>query len=314
MRVVFMGTPDFAVSSLQALIDSRHEVCMVVTQPDREKGRGKAIAESPVKTCAAAAGIPVFQPARIKTPEAVSELRAQQADVFVVAAYGQILSEEILTIPRYGCINVHASLLPRLRGASPIQWAIVQGETKSGVTIMQMDKGMDTGAILMQQEVEITDDETGESLYEKLRSAGAPLLLKTLDALEDKTAVPVPQDDAAATYAPLLQKDMGRINWKKPADEIGRLIRGMNPWPGAYTKLGGKLLKIWEAYPLPEDDGEDEGDIAPGTVLSAAGDGIRVRCGKGSIVLTQIQAEGKRRLPAHDYLLGSRLESGTQLG
>lgn len=300
MRIVFMGTPDFAVPALQALAASRHEVSLVVTQPDRQKGRGKAVEESDVKKCAEALSLPVFQPAKVKAEEAVSVLREQHPDAIVVAAYGQILSQEILDLPRYGCINIHGSLLPRWRGAAPIQWSVIEGDERTGITIMQMDKGLDTGDILLQESVEIGAKETAEHLYERLAAMGGPLLLKALDEIEAGTITRTRQDDAKSCYAKMLTKRQGEISWTMPAVRIERLVRGLNSWPSAYTFYRGKMLKIWDADCEPQKEME----AAPGTILGTTRDTIRVQTGDGVLALKEVQPEGKKRMLVKDFLLG----------
>ncbi len=246
MKVVFMGTPDFSVDALEAILTAGHQVPAVVTQPDKPKGRGRGVQVTPVKACAQAHGIPVFQPVKVREKEAVEVLRSYHADVFVVAAFGQILSEEILTMPRYGCVNIHASLLPKYRGAGPIQWAIINGEEKTGVTIMQMDKGIDTGDMLLKTEVMIDPKETGDSLHDKLARAGAELIVEALPKIERGELVPVRQKDEESCYAKMLQKSMGQIDWQQSAKKLDCLIRGLISWPGACTRFRGKNLKIWE--------------------------------------------------------------------
>ncbi len=300
MRIVFMGTPDFAVPALKALAASRHEVTLVVTQPDRQKGRGKAILESDVKKCAESLGIPVFQPAKVKTEDAVAVLREQHPDAIVVAAYGQILSQEILDLPKFGCINIHGSLLPRWRGAAPIQWSVIDGDERTGITIMQMDRGLDTGDILLQESVEIGKKETAEHLYERLAAMGGPLVLKALDAIEDGTITRTKQDDAKSCYAKMLTKRQGEISWTMPAVRIERLVRGLNSWPSAYTFYRGKMLKIWDADAEPQKEME----AAPGTILGTTKDAIRVQTGDGVLVLKEVQPEGKKRMAVKDFLLG----------
>ena len=235
MKIIFMGTPDFSVGTLEALVKAGHEVILVVTQPDKPKGRGKAVSFSPVKEAALAHGIPVFQPRRIREPEAISELRKYEADVMVVVAFGQILPKEVLDMTRYGCINVHASLLPKYRGAAPIQWAVIHGEAVSGVTTMQMDEGLDTGDMIQKTEVTLDAKETGGSLHDKLAAAGAALCVETLDKIENGTAEFTKQGESPTAYARTLDKKIGNIDWNRPAVEIERLIRGLNPWPSAYT-------------------------------------------------------------------------------
>ena len=314
MRIVFMGTPDFAVPTLEALIESRHEVVAVYTQPDREQGRGKKVVFSPVKECALRHGIPVRQPKGIRKPETVEKLRSYAPDLIVVVAYGVILRPPVLESAKYGCLNVHASLLPKYRGAAPIQWAILDGEEKTGVTIMQMDEGLDTGDILAQEETEITPDETGESLFEKLSQMGGPLLLKVIDDLEAGNLHPVKQGDSPTTYARMLDKDMGEIDFTKSAAEIERWIRGLNSWPSAYTFLNGKMLKIWKAEVLDLPETENRENLSPGTVAAVDKKSFTVCCGKGALRVLELQASGKPRMSTDAFLRGNRLDPGTVLG
>lgn len=313
MKIVYMGTPDFAVAPLEALIQAGHQISAVVTQPDKQKGRGKEVQMTPVKECALKYGIPVFQPVKIKEKEAVEKLREYPADLFVIAAFGQILSEEILNMPRFGCINIHASLLPAYRGAAPIQWVILNGEKKTGVTIMQMEKGLDTGDMLLKAEVDIDSGETGESLHDKLMEIGAKLIVEAIPKLERGELVPEKQDDSLSSYAPRLTKAMGLIDWKKDAIEIERLIRGLNSWPSAYTCYHGKTLKIWEAEVILAEPERDSSAL-PGTVCSAGKDFFDVACGKDLLRIRSLQLEGKKRVSVKDFLLGYQLEEGTQLG
>ena len=309
MKIVFMGTPDFAVGALEALIEAGHEVVAVVTQPDKPKGRGKEMQQTPVKVCATEHNIEVFQPVKIKTPEAVEVLRSYGADLFVVAAFGQILSKEILDMPKYGCVNIHASLLPKYRGAAPIQWAILDGEKETGVTIMQMNEGLDTGDMLTKVIVPIEDTDTGESLFDKLAEAGAKLLVETIPQIEAGTITPQPQDESLSTYAKMIKKEMGLIDWKKEAVVLERLVRGMNSWPSAYTHFNGKTLKVWEAE--VEASGSE---VAPGTVVDVTKNSIKVQTGKDLLVLKQIQLEGKKRMDVAAFLLGYKVENGAVLG
>lgn len=310
MRVVFMGTPEFAVGALEAILAAGHQVAAVVTQPDKPKGRGKEVQMTPVKACAVSHGIPVFQPVRIKEREAVETLRGYQADIFVVAAFGQILSEEILAMPRYGCVNIHASLLPRYRGAGPIQWAIINGEEKTGVTIMQMDKGLDTGDMLLKKEVVIGPRETGDSLHDKLAAVGAGLIVEALSGIERGELVPEKQREEETCYAKMLHKSMGRIDWQQSAAELDRLIRGLLSWPGAYTAFRGKNLKIWEAEvsAWPEDTG-----AAPGTVAGVDREAFYVKTGDGILRILAVQPEGKKRMAVKEFLLGYQVKAGEQL-
>lgn len=315
MKIVFMGTPDFAVGALQAIIEAGHQVVAVVTQPDKPKGRGKEMQMTPVKACAIAQGIPVFQPVKVKTPESVEVLRDYGADIFVVAAFGQILSEEILNLPKYGCVCIHASLLPKYRGAGPIQWAIIDGEKKSGVTIMQMDKGVDTGDMLFKAEVEISADETGDSLHDKLAEAGARLIVEALPKIEAGDVTPVKQNDEESCYAKMLQKSMGRINWQQSADKLDCLIRGLISWPGAYTTYHGKNLKIWEEKAVDtKEAGIQLTDAAPGTIVGVEKDAVYVQTGNGVLKLLSLQLEGKKRMAVRDFLLGCQMKAGEKLG
>ena len=309
MKIVFMGTPDFAVGALEALVEAGHEVVAVVTQPDKPKGRGKEMQQTPVKACALKHNIEVFQPIKIKTQEAVEVLKGYEAELFVVAAFGQILSKEILEMPKYGCVNIHASLLPKYRGAAPIQWAILDGEKETGVTIMQMNEGLDTGDMLTKVVVPIEDCDTGESLFDKLAQAGAKLMVETIPQIEAGTITPVAQDDTQSTYAKMIKKEMGQIDWKKEAVVLERLVRGMNSWPSAYTYLADKTLKVWEAAVEP-----GENNVEPGTVVEVTKNSIKVNTGKDLLVLKQIQLEGKKRMDVAAFLLGYKVEVGTVLG
>ena len=310
MKIVFMGTPDFAVPTLEALYQSRHEVAAVVTQPDKPKGRGKAMAMPPVKEKALEYGIPVYQPVRIRKDEAFfEELTKIQPDVIVVIAFGQILPERILNLPKYGCINIHASLLPKYRGAAPIQWAVINGDEVSGVTTMQMDVGLDTGDILDTVEVRLDPKETGGSLFDRLSLAGGKLILSTLEKAEAGILHPVKQDEAEATHVTMLDKSMGQIDWSMDAAVIERLIRGLNPWPSAYTYLNGKTLKIWKATVHPGNT-----DAAPGTVVKADKQSLVIQTGVDRLSLEEVQLEGKKRMPVADFLRGFTIGNGTVLG
>ena len=311
IRIVYMGTPDFAVEPLEAIIKAGYEVAAVVTQPDKQKGRGKEVKMTPVKECALRHGIPVFQPVKIKEPEAVAELEKYQADLFVVAAFGQLLSEEILNMPEYGCINIHASLLPAYRGAAPIQWAVLNGEKESGVTIMQMDKGLDTGDMLLKRSVELSPKETGDSLHDKLMHLGAELIVEALSKLEKGELVPEKQKDELSSYAKKLTKAMGQIDWSKDAVSLERWIRGLNSWPSAYTFFGGKTLKIWEAQ-VAEENGAQKAE--PGHVVSVSREGFTVACGQGALQILSLQLEGKKRVLTREFLLGYQVEPGMILG
>lgn len=308
MRAVFMGTPEFAVPTLQALID-HHQVEAVVTQPDKQRGRGKKVQFPPVKEKAVEHEIPVYQPQKARDEEFVEILREINPDVIVVVAYGQILPESILNIPKYGCINVHGSLLPKYRGAAPIQWAVLDGEEKTGITTMYMEKGLDTGDMIDKAEIVLDPKETAGTLHDKLMEIGANLLLETLEKLENETAVRIKQNDSESCYASMLTKEMGQIDFSKSAREIECLIRGMNPWPSAYTSLNGKTLKVWEAEVLTENPGEE-----PGTVIDVTKDAIVVACKEGALKLLEIQMAGKKRMKVSAFLLGYQVEKGMKLG
>lgn len=311
MRIVFMGTPDFAVGSLQALCESgKHEIVGVVTQPDRPKGRGNKMLMTPVKEYALEQGLTVYQPQKVKTPEFVQTLRELQPELIVVAAFGQFLSRELLELPPHGCINVHASLLPKYRGAAPIQYAIIKGEQESGVTIMQMDIGMDTGAMLEKVVVPIAENTTMGELHDALREQGAALLLKVIDDIAAGTAVAEPQNDAEATYATLLDRSMEHIDWTKSAQEVHNLIRGFNPAPSTFTKLpNGKSLKIWGSRLT-----EKKSEAAAGTVVEAGKHSFFVACGSGVLEITEVQPESKKRMAAQVFLNGRGVAEGDILG
>ena len=310
MRIVFMGTPDFAVGSLQALCESgKHEILAVVTQPNRPKGRGNKLLQTPVKEYALAQGLTVYQPQKVKTPEFVELLHELQPELIVVAAFGQFLSKEILELPKYGCINVHASLLPKYRGAAPIQYAIIKGEKESGVTIMQMDIGMDTGAMLDKVVVPIAENTTMGELHDALREQGAALLLEVIDKIAAGTAAAEPQDDAQATYATLLDRSMEHIDWSKTAQEVHNLIRGFNPAPSTFTKLpNGKSLKIWGSKMTGKSSA-----AAAGTVIETGKHSFFVACGEGVLEITEVQPESKKRMPAQVFLNGRGVQEGDLL-
>ncbi len=310
MRIVFMGTPDFAVGSLQALCESgKHEIMAVVTQPDRPKGRGNKLLQTPVKEYALAQGLTVYQPQKVKTPEFVELLHELQPELTVVAAFGQFLSKEILELPKYGCINVHASLLPKYRGAAPIQYAIIKGEKESGVTIMQMDIGMDTGAMLDKVVVPIAENTTMGELHDALREQGAALLLEVIDKIATGTAVAEPQDNEQATYATLLDRSMEHIDWSKTAQEVHNLIRGFNPAPSTFTKLpNGKSLKIWGSKMTDKSSA-----AAAGTVIETGKHSFFVACGEGVLEITEVQPESKKRMPAQVFLNGRGVQEGDLL-
>ena len=300
MKVIFMGTPEFSVGTLEALIDAGHEVVLGVTQPDKPKGRGGKMQYTPVKEAALKHGIPVYQPKKIREEACIEELRTYQADIMVVIAFGQILPQEILDMTPYGCINVHASLLPKYRGAAPIQWAVINGEKVSGVTTMQMDAGLDTGDMLLKTEVVLDENETGGSLHDKLAAAGASLCVETLKGLEAHTIHPEKQGD----------KSLGNIDWSRTAEEIERLIRGLNPWPSAYTGWNGKTMKIWEAEVAPQGETAVQ---EPGTVVRVEKNGFLVQTGSGLLKVCTLQIPGKKRMDAGAFLRGYPMEAGLVL-
>ncbi len=309
MKIVYMGTPDFSVGALEALIQAGHEVTAVVTQPDKAKGRSGQMQCSPVKECAVRHGIPVFQPVKIKTPESMEELKKYEADIYIVAAFGQILSGEILEMPRFGCVNIHASLLPKYRGAAPINQCILDGERETGVTIMQMDAGIDTGDILTQKKVIIEDKETAQSLFDKLAQAGAELIVETLPMIEKGEITPVRQDERLASHVKMMDKSMGKIDWTQDAACIERLVRGLDPWPSAYTFCQGRSVKIWSSDALTAGHTEQ-----PGTIVAVAKDSFDVACGKGVLRIYELQLEGKKRMDTKSFLLGSQWKAGMLLG
>lgn len=310
MKIVFMGTPDFAVGALQALLKDGYQVTAVVTQPDKAKGRSGQLQPTPVKECAQKYGIPVLQPRRIKAPEAIEELKKYEADVYVVAAFGQILSQEILDMPRLGCLNIHGSLLPKYRGASPIQHAIIDGEQETGITIQQMNAGVDTGDILYQKSIPIAPEDTYESLYNKLLLLGGEAICEALPLLEKGQLTAVKQDDSLSSHAPLLEKQMGHLDFAQDAVVLDRLIRGVTPWPSAYTFYNGKQLKIWRAVPVEQEGTPTEA----GTIVAVDKESVTVACQRGALRITELQLEGKKRMTAHDFLLGIRLKPGEKLG
>lgn len=313
MRVVFMGTPDFSVPTLEKIIEAGHEVIGVVTQPDKAKGRGKKVLFPPVKEKALEHNLTVYQPKRAREPEFIEQMRELNPDVMVVVAFGQILPKALLDIPKYGCVNVHASLLPKYRGAAPIQWAVIRGEKVSGVTTMQMDVGLDTGDMLMKTEVALAEDETGGSLHDKLSVLGGELLIETLKGLEAGTIQPEKQDDSqTGEYARMLDKALGKVDFSMPAEEIERLIRGLNPWPSAYTFYHGKTMKLWKAKVVSADaDGEA---AAPGQILSVDKKGFTVQTGDGALRILELQMEGKKRMDAGAFLRGCSMAAGEILG
>ena len=308
-NILFMGTPEFAVPSLEKLVGQGYPVIAVVTQPDRPKGRGKQLAPPPVKVWAEEHHLPVLQPERVKDQEFMDAFRRLKPDLVAVAAFGQILPKGILDLPPLGCINVHPSLLPKYRGAAPLNWTIIRGETATGVTIMRMDEGMDSGDILIQEETPLGPEETFGELQDRLAERGADLLLKTIGMVTDGTVRRTPQDHASATFAPRLKKENGVIDWHRHADEIVRLIRGLSPSPCAYSFLQGRTLKIFSAAARKSPIGQ-----IPGTVLAVTPEGLPIAAGEGLVFLREVQAEGKKRMPVQDFLRGVRLRPGDRLG
>ena len=310
-RVVFMGTPDFAVPSLRALAeDGRYDIVGVITQPDRPAGRGNKLTACPVKRYALEAGLPVFQFERIRMPEGVEKLRALAPDVCVTAAFGQILTQELLDIPAHGTVNVHASLLPKHRGSAPINWCILMGEQVSGVTIMRTDAGIDTGDMLRSAETPIGELETAGELTARLSELGARLLAETLPDYLEGRIQPTPQDPDAASYQPMLKKEMGEIDWTQSAAEIACRVRGLNPWPCAYTDLDGGRLKLYLARAVESDSDAPAGAV----IASGAKEGLVVKCGEGALEILEMQAPGGKRMAAKAYLMGKKIEAGTVLG
>ena len=311
MKIIFMGSPDFSVGTLEALIEAGHEVVLAVTQPDKPKGRGKEMQFTPVKECALKYNIPVYQPRRVRDAQCMEELQKYNADIMVVVAFGQILPKEILEMTPYGCVNVHASLLPKYRGSAPIQWAIINGEEVTGVTTMQMDEGIDTGDMLLKTEVIIEPKETGGSLFDKLAAAGAKLCVETLEALQNKTVTPIPQGETTTAYAKMLDKQLGNIDWNQSAIEIERLIRGLTPWPSAYTNWNEKVMKIWDAE-VSDIDVEME-DAKSGTIVKVDKDAFYVQTGEGLLKVCELQIPGKKRMDAGAFLRGYQVKVGEEL-
>ena len=308
MNIIFMGTPGFAVPSLEKLYESGHNVVLVVTQPDKPFGRGKKLKKSEVKETAEKLGFEIFQPDKIKKQENIDVLKSYNPDAIVVVAYGQILSREILTLPKYGCINVHASLLPKLRGAAPLNWAIINGEYKTGVTTMQMDTGLDTGDMLLKAEVEIDEEMNVGDLHDILMHKGADLLIETLVKLEKNEIVPQKQDDSLSTYAPMLDNENRKINWSLPAKNIHNLIRGLSPWPAAYFTMDEKTIKVYKSSYI-----NDSTDYVPGYIIKAGKEGIFVKAKDGIVILKEIQMPGKNKMPVEAYLRGNKFPEKTIL-
>lgn len=308
MKIIFMGTPDFSVPALNALAEQGHQVLAVVTQPDKPRGRGKAVQMTPVKEAALKLGIAVYQPVKVREEGFLQQIEAMKPEVIVVAAFGQILPQRLLDIPKYGCINIHASLLPKYRGAAPIQWVIIDGEKETGITTMQMNAGLDTGDMLEKLVVPLDPEETGGSLHDKLSAAGGKLILSTLDKLEKGQLVPVPQTEENTCYAKMLDKALGNIDWNQDAERIERLIRGLNPWPSAYTGLEGKTLKLWQAKVVEADYAGE-----PGQVVKAGKNELFIKTGKGILSVLSLQLEGKKRMDTGAFLRGYPVSEGTIL-
>ena len=312
MKIVYMGTPDFAVNPLRALAETGYEVTGVVTQPDKPKGRGKTMLPTPVKEEALKHGFPVYQPVKVRDPEFLQDLKDLDPDIIVVAAFGQIIPKSILDLPKYGCINIHASLLPKYRGAAPIQQAVIDGEKESGVTIMRMGTGLDTGDMISKTVVPLAADETGGSLFDKLAEAGAKLLIETLPHIFNGTAAYEKQPEESPTpYAGMITKQMGMIDFGKSAVELERLVRGLNPWPSAFTFWNGKTLKVWESFVVKREELYTQ-SAEPGTVVKTDKKGIYVACGEDVLVLSQVQLEGKKRMDADAFLRGCHIEAGSR--
>ena len=307
MKIIFMGTPDFAAASLEALIASRHEIQAVVTQPDKPKGRKGELTPSPVKVVAEGKGIKVYQPLKVRDEEFVETLRAYNPDVIVVVAFGQIIPLSILKMPKFGCVNIHGSLLPKYRGAAPIQWAVLDGEKETGITTILMDEGIDTGDILLKKTIKIDADETSGSLFDKLKALGAETILETLDELEKGSITPTKQGESPTAYAKMLTKAMGLIDFTRSAKELDCFVRGMDPWPSAYTLLAGKTLKLWKVRAV-EKSGK------AGSVIEIGKESFTIACGEGAIEVLEVQLEGKKRMSAGDFLKGSTLNKGQELG
>jgi len=309
MKLIFMGTPDFAATALEALYEDGHEIALVVTQPDKPKGRGHKMMPPAVKVVAESHGLPVYQPQSMKTVDAYNYLTNIQADLFVVAAYGQILPQRVLDIPKFGCVNIHASILPKYRGAAPIQWSIINGETETGVTTMQMNAGLDTGDMLIKKYVDISNEDTFETLHDKLAVAGVDAIRETILRVENGTLSPKPQDDACSCYAPMIDKTTGVLDFNKDAHALYNLVRGLNPYPYASTTYCGTRFKVICALPVLEN-----AEGLPGEILSVSKGGILVKCGNGSLLITDVQFDGKKKMPVSEYIKGNQIDAGVILG
>ncbi len=315
MRIVYMGTPEIAATVLTEIITSgKHQVLAAVTQPDKPKGRGMEMVFSDVKKEALKYGIPVFQPEKASDPAFIEEIKALNPDIIVVTAYGKILKPALLAIPKYGCINVHASLLPKYRGASPIQWAVINGETESGVTIMYMAEGLDTGDMILQKELRLDSKETAGSLHDRLAALGGPAVLEAMDMIEEGIAPRIPQEEALANYVTTIDKSFGKVNFSEDALRIERLIRGLNPWPGTFTYIDGKMLKLWDAEVLADYKCPKDKANIPGVVVEVNKDSFVVLCGTGALKVLKVQLEGKKQMDAADFLRGFKMETGIILG
>lgn len=309
MKLIFMGTPDFAATALEALCEDGHEIVLVVTQPDKPKGRGHKMMPPAVKVVAENHGLPVYQPQSMKTDDAYNYLINVPADLFVVAAYGQILPQRVLDIPKFGCVNIHASILPKYRGAAPIQWSIINGETETGVTTMQMNAGLDTGDMLVKKYVNISQEDTFETLHDKLADAGVETIRETILRIENGTLLPKPQDDACSCYAPMIDKTTGILDFKKDAHALYNLVRGLNPYPYASTTYNGTRFKVIRALPSSKNA---TGTI--GEILSVSKDGMLVKCGSGGLLITDVQFDGKKKMPVSEFIKGNKLDAGVILG
>ncbi|CAK7000874.1 MAG: Methionyl-tRNA formyltransferase [Peptostreptococcus russellii] len=308
MRIIFMGTPDISVDSLERIIADGHDVCAVVTQPDRPKGRGKKLAMSPVKEVALKHGLKVMQPQKASDSEFIEELKSLEPELIVVIAYGQILKKELLEIPKYGCVNVHVSLLPKLRGAAPINWSIINGDVKTGVTTMFMDEGLDTGDIIMTKEFELDDEITAGELHDWMMQEGAKVLSETIKSIEDNSYTRTKQDDSLSTYAPMMDKNLGHIDFSKDAIDIHNLVRGTIPWPGAWCNSDYGKMKIWKTKVIDKESKE-----LAGTVIGVSKDGLEVSCGSKSLLIIDLQMPNKKRMPVSEYIKGNTIEKGTIL-
>lgn len=305
MKIAFMGTPEFAVTVLEGLLNTKHEVGLVATQPDKAKNRGKKIQYTPVKEKALEHNIKVLQPEKVRgNEEFLKELKDYRPDIIVVAAYGQILPKEVLELPKYGCVNVHASLLPRLRGAAPIQRAIIEGDEETGVTIMQMSEGLDTGDMLAKESIKI-GTMNYSMLHDALAEIGARLMVHTLDLIEEGKISPEPQDDSKSSYAKMVFKQEGKIDFTRQPEAVERLIRGFDPWPGAFCEYEDMVMKLWKAQPLCEDTGKE-----PGTIIEVSARGIKIACGDGALLVSEIQIPGKKRVAVSEYLKGNQIKEG----